>query len=156
MSVCRSSVLRCYHATSCMRSFCTSKHVFSSNLLFLSTLLYHILSYPLLPPLSSSFLPFLLLSSLSTQEAFSSSQQSNSADRSALLSLETERADIRAITHTVRSNVKTLRGECAAVLSIPPMSSSTPHHTAHCVLVTIHCFCSCFRFSSCFCNCYFL
>jgi hypothetical protein len=44
------------------------------------------------------------------QEALSSSQQSNSADRSVLLSLETEKADIRAIAHTVRSNVKTLRG----------------------------------------------
>ena len=44
------------------------------------------------------------------QEAFSSSQHSNSADRAVLLSLATEKGDIGSIMHTVKSNIKALEG----------------------------------------------
>jgi hypothetical protein len=44
------------------------------------------------------------------QEAFSSSQHSNSADRAVLLSLATEKGDISSIMHTVKSNIKALEG----------------------------------------------
>lgn len=44
------------------------------------------------------------------QEAFSSRQHSNSADRAVLLSLVTEKGDIGSIMHTVKSNIKALEG----------------------------------------------
>lgn len=45
------------------------------------------------------------------QEAFSSRQHSNSADRAVLLSLATEKGDIGSIIHTVKSNIKALEGK---------------------------------------------
>ena len=86
-------------------------------------------------PLTSLILYPILFSP--SQEALSSSQQSNSADRSVLLSLETEKADIRAIAHTVRSNVKTLRGVCWHN-SIPQYFELPSRHLCMCAASNYH------------------
>jgi hypothetical protein len=63
---------------------------------------------------------------LAKQEAFSSSQHSNSADRAVLLSLATEKGDIGSVMHTLKSNIKALEGMlCYDLLEMISSSSYT-------------------------------